>query len=80
MLTLEKIADDEALLEVGRQAIEAALIEWRDNRISEPFRCNGLVIREKNGEDSHVIRMGPEHALRIGLKAISEHIAKGGAA
>ena len=70
--TLLKITDDERLIEVGRKAIEDALIEMRDLRASEFLRGNGLVIREADGTDSHIIRFGPETALRIGLTAIAE--------
>jgi Lar family restriction alleviation protein len=63
------LLSDEAL-EIGRKAIEDTLIEWRDERLSEPMRGNGLVIREKDGTKSDVIRFGPETALRIGLKAM----------
>jgi hypothetical protein len=58
------------LLEIGRKAIEDTLIEWRDNRLSEFTRGNGLVIRERNGKDSSMIRFGPETALRIGINAM----------
>lgn len=77
---LYEIADNEVLLEVGRKAIEDALIEFRDDRISEPLRANGCVVREKDGKDSSIIRFGPESALRIGLKAIATHLdeSKGG--
>ena len=71
---LAVISDDDAMLEIGRQAIEDALIEWRNERLSEPTRGNGLVIREKDGSDSSIIRFGPETALRIGLKAIAAHL------
>lgn len=71
---LRQIADDEELLEVARKAIEAALIDWRDNRLSVLGRGNGLVIREPDGRDSYIIRMGPEDAVRIGLKAIADHL------
>jgi hypothetical protein len=71
------IADDEDLLEVGRKAVEDELVEWRDSGRSAPrrraqIRNNGLVIKEWDGSDSHIIRLGPEDALRIGLKAIAE--------
>lgn len=74
MSTLNEIADNEELLEVGRKAIEDTLIEWRDNRLSEFMRGNGLVIREKDGSESSIIRFGPETALSIGLKAIAKHL------
>ncbi len=66
---VEWIKSPEAL-EVGRKAVEDTLIEWRDSRLSEPLRGNGLVVREKGGTDSSIIRFGPETALRIGNKAI----------
>lgn len=69
---LEAIANDPALLEIGRRAIEATLIEWRDSRLSEAFRNNGLVVRAKDGQASSVIRFGPEKALSIGLRAIAQ--------
>lgn len=68
-------ANDKELLEVGRKAIEERLIEFRDSRFSELMRGNGLVIREKDGKDSSIIRFGPETALYIGLKAMAEHLA-----
>lgn len=60
----------EEWLEVGRKAIEDALVEWRDERLSELNRANGCVIRERDGTPSNVIRFGPETALRIGYKAM----------
>lgn len=76
-MKLQEIIDNDELLEVGRKAIEDTLVEWRDDRLSTPFRGNGLVIRESDGKDSHIIRFGPEIALRIGLKAIAEHLTTG---
>ncbi len=73
---LASMADDDAIMELGRRAIEKALVDIRDVRKSEFTRNNGLVIREKNGTASDVIRFGPETAVRIALKAIAEHLAK----
>ncbi len=70
---LKQVVENRQLLEVGRKAIEDILVEWRDSRLSEFYRGNGLVIREKDGKDSSIIRFGPETALRIGLKAIANH-------
>ncbi len=52
-----------------RKAIEDVLVDFRDSRISI-VRNNGLVIREKDGKDSKIIRLGSETALKIGLQAI----------
>lgn len=67
---LGKILLTADMLEVGRKAIEDVLIEWRDSRLSELGRNNGLVVKEKDGKDSSIIRFGPEMALSIGIKAI----------
>ena len=75
-LSIYRVIESDELLEVGRRAIEKTLIEWRDSRLSTMDRNNGLVVREKSGEYSNIIRFGPEMALRIGLKAIAEHTEK----
>lgn len=62
------------LLEVGRIAIEDALIDLRNSRIAMPFRNDGLVIREEDGTSSSIIRLGTEDALRIGIRAILKHL------
>lgn len=56
-------------LEIGRKAVEDLLIEWRDSRLSE-LRNNGLVIKEKDGTASSIIRFGTETALKVGIKAM----------
>jgi hypothetical protein len=71
-----RLAEDDALMEVGRKAIEDTLVEWRDSRLSEFTRGNGLVIREKDGSESSIIRMGPEAGVKIALKAIADHLEK----
>lgn len=70
---LRKIAEDKSLIEIGRQAVENALVDYRKSRISM-MRGNGLVIREKDGTDSPVIRFGPETAIQIALLAIADHL------
>jgi hypothetical protein len=54
--------------EVGRLAVEDVLVERREARISM-LRGNGLVIAEKDGKPSPVIRMGMEEALKIAYEA-----------
>jgi len=75
-MDLLELAGDKELLEIGRKAIEDALVDFRDSRLSEFARGNGLVIREIDGSESSVIRFGPESALEIALKAIHEHLEK----
>lgn len=62
------LLSDEAL-EIGRRAVEDELVELRDARIGQ-LRNNGLVIKERDGSPSDIIRLGPEDALRIGLRAM----------
>jgi hypothetical protein len=74
MCNLLQISEDDELLEVGRKAVEDTLVEWRDDRLSVLGRGNGLVIREKDGSNSHIIRFGVEHAMRIALEAMHKHL------
>ena len=56
---LTELANNEELLEIGRKAIEDVLVDWRDSRLSEFTRNNGLVIRERDGKDSTLHRGHP---------------------
>lgn len=70
--------DDQTLWEVARAAIEEQLIEMRDSRMSMGVnRRNGLVIYEKNGQRSDIIRFGPEVAVKIALLALANHLETG---
>lgn len=71
---LTATAANNEMLEIARKAIEDALIDFRDSGILL-LRSNGLVCRTRDGQDSSIIRLGPEDAMRIGLNAIAEHLA-----
>ena len=73
---LRSLAENEELLEVGREAVENALLGLRDSRLSILDRGNGLCIREKDGTPSSLIRLGTESALSIALKAIADKLEK----
>lgn len=74
---LADLAEDDKLLEIGRKAIEDMLVDMRDDRLSFGLnRGNGLVIRERDGQPSNIIRLGPEMALQVGLKAIVKEYGK----
>uniref|UniRef100_A0A6M3LQF3 Uncharacterized protein n=1 Tax=viral metagenome TaxID=1070528 RepID=A0A6M3LQF3_9ZZZZ len=73
---LKEIINNKHLLEIGRKAVEDVLVEWRDARLSEFPRGNGLVIRERDGKDSSIIRFGTETALKVGLRAIAQYLNK----
>jgi hypothetical protein len=60
-------------LEIARKAIEDKLIDFRDSRISMPMAANGLVVHERNGDPSDLIRLTIVDALNIGLSAIQAH-------
>jgi hypothetical protein len=62
--------------EIARKAIEDNLINFRDCRISMINQANGLVCREKNGQESSLIRLSIEDALRIGIGAINRNRQK----
>lgn len=73
---LETLVEDEALMEIGRKAVEDCLIEMRDDRMFT-IRNNGLVVCERDGKVSSVIRLGPEHGVAIALKAIAKKMREG---
>ena len=79
-MELSEVAHNSRLLEIGRKAVEDVLVDFRDSCIFFPLRNNGLVIRERDGRDSSVIRLGVEDAIRIGLEAIDKYLKcrKGG--
>jgi len=65
-------AVNEDALEAARKAVENALVEFRDNRISVLNVGNGFVIREFDGERSDIIRLSTRDGLRVGIKAYLE--------
>ena len=72
----EFLLDPKNQWEIGRARVEAQLVEMRDARIGLIGRNNGLVIKEKDGSDSHTIRMGPEMALDVAIRAMLEEFEK----
>ena len=74
---LREIAEDQqALWEVARAAIEDELIEWCDSRMFV-LRNNGFVIKEKDGEESSIIRFGPEVGVSGGNVTIGKGVVTG---
>jgi hypothetical protein len=68
---LTALADDPILMEVGRRAVEDELVDFRDSGIFI-LRNNGLVIKGKDGSNSHIIRLSAVDAVRIALRAIAD--------
>ena len=60
---------DEVALTAAHLAVEDALVEFRDNRISVLGPANGFVIWERDGQPSGVMRLGTRDGLRIAIKA-----------
>ena len=71
---LRQIAKDPQLMELGRFTVENELVEWRDSRLSELGRNNGLTIKEYDGSPSSIIRFGFENGLRLALFAIADEL------
>lgn len=68
-LTVNGVALTGDDFEVARKAVETALIDMRDSGMFV-LRRNGLVVYNRDGGDSSIIRLSTEDALRIGLEAI----------
>ncbi len=60
---------DETAITRAHKAVEDALIELRDARLSVLGCANGLVINESDGTPSAVVRLGTRDALCIGIAA-----------
>jgi hypothetical protein len=65
---------DQAALYSAHKAVEDVLVDLRDRRISVMGSGNGFVIREKDGKDSDVMRLGTREGLAIGIRAYLEAI------
>lgn len=60
---------DAGALHAAHKAVEDVLIDRRDRRIGVLNRGNGLVVREADGRDSSIMRLGTRDALLIGIAA-----------
>lgn len=74
MIDVATLIDDAELLEVMRKAIEDKLIEWRDE-MRFMICGNGFSVCERDGSPSPIIRFRTDVGLRIGLRALAEHLA-----
>jgi hypothetical protein len=63
---------DERALTAAHKAVEDVLIEFRGARIGVLGPANGFVVREYDGTDSPIMRLGTRDGLRIGIKAYLE--------
>lgn len=60
---------DQAALTAAHVAVEDELIWMRDAGMSMPFHANGFVVRNYDGTESCIMRLGTRDGLRIGIKA-----------
>jgi hypothetical protein len=74
MLTPDSPAIDETALTAAHLAIEDALVDLRDARVSVIGPANGFVIKERDGQLSDVMRLGTREGLRIAIKAYLDDI------
>lgn len=63
--------NDEWIADIFEE-VQEILVTNRDARISIVGRRNGLVIGEKNGENSNIIRMGTPEVIRYAIKRYKE--------
>lgn len=73
---LQAVLDDALLIEAGRLEVENQLIEFRDDGMWEGFHNNGLVVKNRDGSESNLIRMGPAFGLRIALRGIIKELER----
>ena len=72
---LREAANDENS-EWARKRTEDELIEFRDARIGLVNRRNGLVVYERDGEPSSIIRLGFEMAWKSALRDLADRIER----
>jgi hypothetical protein len=66
---MEQRSIDQSALTSAHRAIEDVLIAFRDDRISVLNRANGFVVREADGTESSIMRLGTRDGLEIGIRA-----------
>lgn len=69
---LRNASADRELMEKIRLKVEDELVDLRDRGYITPNR-NGLVVFEKDGEPSPVIRMGTRQAIVFMLQELAKH-------
>lgn len=66
---------DPELIRAACVAIGQELVSLRDSRMSLVGSCTGLVIGERDGSRSEIVRMTIATAMEIGLKAMARSLA-----
>ncbi len=69
---LRKLATDPKILKRIHLTIEDLLVEFRDSGIGLIGPANGLIIKEKDGSSSDVIRLDTRGAVRLTLKTLAD--------
>lgn len=60
---------NEEALTTAHLAVEDVLIDFRDRRISVMGPANGFVVREADGTESSIMRLGTRQGLKIAIEA-----------
>ena len=73
---LRGLAEDPKALYAAHIALEDELVMMRDSRMWLGMPANGLVIRERDGSESDIIRIGTREAVRRALVAIADFLER----
>ena len=71
---LLSLLENEDAMRAARQAVENAMLDLRDSRISLLGCGHGMVARERDGKESFVIRMATRDVLHVALTAMAKQI------
>lgn len=70
---LRRLAEDPEVLKALHLHVEDELIEWRDSG-RFMMTANGLVVRDRDGSSSDVIRIGTRMAITMILRAAADRL------
>lgn len=65
----DEIEINENALTAAHLAVEDVLIDFRDHGIGVLGPANGFVVRQRDGKESPIMRLGTRDGLRIGIQA-----------
>jgi hypothetical protein len=68
---LRAISENSDLLTLAHLAVEDELADLRDRHMWVGIHGNGLVIKERDGNESSIIRLGTREGIRMALAALA---------
>lgn len=72
--SVRALSRDPKMLQAAHIKLEDQLIDMRDSQMSVFPAANGMVVREKDGSPSDVIRIPTAMAVQIALEAIADKL------